>query len=96
MEENQKKSNNEAQKLSYEQLKAYADQLREQAKKIFQENQILRQAVNSKDIDYAFKCLEHADLFSKKFIKDIVSRLEELMSPDKVTEEKTTNKEEKE
>lgn len=71
------------QKLSYEQLKAYTDQIREQAKRVFEENKILKQMVNSKDIEYAFRCLDHADLFSKDFIKAVVNRIEELMNPEK-------------
>lgn len=83
-------------KLSYEQLKAYADQLREQAKRIFQENQVLKQAVNSRDIEYAFRCLDHAELFSKEFIQAVVKRLEELMNPERPINKEETNIEEKE
>lgn len=82
-ETNNKSSVQEAPKLSYEQLKAYTDQLREQAKRVFQENQMLKQAINSRDIDYAFKCLDHVDLFSSDFIKQVVDRLEELLTPER-------------
>lgn len=88
MEEKEKKT----QELSYEQLKAYVIQMETQAKKIYQENINLRQALNSKDIEYAFRCLDHADMFSKEFITIVVNRLEELLNPGKEEE----NKEEEE
>lgn len=83
MEENKQTENQKPLKLSYEQLKAYADQIREQAKRAIQENQVLKQALSSRDIEYAFRCLDHADLFSKEFIKAVVRRIEELMNPEK-------------
>lgn len=76
-------------KLSYEQLKAYTDQLRENAKRVYQENQALKQAMNSRDIEYAFKCLDHADLFTKDFIQAVVNRLEELLNPERPINEET-------
>lgn len=82
MEEKEKKS----QELSYEQLKAYVIQMETQAKKIYQENVNLRQAINSQDIEYAFRCLDHADKFSKDFIRVIVNRLEELLNPEREPE----------
>ena len=97
MEEKNNKNNNiqESPKLSYEQLKSYVDQLREQAKRVFQENQVLKQAISSKDIEYAFRCLDHASLFSKEFIQAVVKRLEELMNPDRPVNGEETNTEEK-
>ncbi len=83
MEGNKQTENQKPLKLSYEQLKAYADQIREQAKRAIQENQVLKQALSSRDIEYAFRCLDHADLFSKEFIKAVVKRIEELMNPEK-------------
>lgn len=90
---NNKSDVQESQRLSYEQLRAYVDQLREQAKRIFQENQVLKQAVSSKDMEYAFRCLDHAELFSKKFIQAVVNRLEELMNPDRPVNKEETNSE---
>ena len=89
---NNKDGVQESPKLSYEQLRAYADQLREQAKRVFQE----KQAVNSRDIEYAFRCLDHAELFSKEFIQAVVKRLEELMNPEIPVNKEETNTEEKE
>lgn len=78
-------------KLTYEQLEAYAAQTTEQAKKVFHENQILRKALyeqSLKEVEIAIKCLDHTDKFSPKFIKDVVNRIEEIMTPQKETEEK--------
>lgn len=71
-------------KLSYEQLEAYAAQTTEQAKKVFQENQILKKALyeNSlREVELAIKCLNHTDKFSKDFIEVIIKRIEEVMTP---------------
>ena len=89
----EKSKENSAEKLSYEQLKAYTEQTVAQAKKLYQENIELRRIVNAKDIEYAFKCLEHAKLFSEGFIKAVVARLEELLTPEQ-NQEEDNNKEE--
>lgn len=75
-------------KVSYEQLKAYAEQAVEQAKKLYQENQMLRQALNRANVDFslkqmelAIKCLDHVDLFTPDFIKSITGRIEEVLTP---------------
>lgn len=81
-----------AHKLTYEQLEAYAAQTAEQAKKIFQENQMLKKALyeNSlKEVEIAIRCLDHADKFSPEFIKSVVERIEEIMNPQKETKEET-------
>lgn len=91
MEEKKIKGN---QKLSYEQLEAYAAQTTEQAKRILQENQVLKKALyeqSLKEIELALKCLDHSDKFSKEFIDKVVSKIEELMTPKESTE---TSKEE--
>ena len=80
--------------LSYEQLKAYVLQMEAQAKKVYQENMTLKQIINSKDIDYAFKCLEHKELFSKPFINNLVERLEEILDPDNTEKVEQESKEE--
>ena len=91
MEEKKGKGN----KLTYEQLEAYAQQTVEQAKKVFQENQMLKQALNRanlensfREIECALKCLDHADMFSTEFIQTIVQRLEEVLSPAKEESQK--------
>lgn len=77
-----------SQKLTYEQLEAYANQTTMQAQKIFQENQALKQSleeirrnVSLKEIELAIKCLDHANLFSETFITKITSKLEEILTP---------------
>ena len=71
----------EEKKIDYNQLKAYADNISQQATKIFKENQMLKATLNSRDIEFAFKALEFKDLFSKEFIKKTVDKLEELLTP---------------
>ena len=87
------------QKLSYEQLEAYAAQTTEQAKKIYQENQMLKRALyeqSLREIEIALKCLDHKEMFSKEFIDASVQRIEELMNPKKEeSEEEGDSKEEK-
>ena len=88
------------QKLSYEQLEAYSAQTTEQAKKIYQENQMLKRALyeqSLKEIEIALKCLDHKEMFSKEFIEASVKRIEELMNPrtEKPEEEEGDSKEEK-
>ena len=87
------------QKLSYEQLEAYAAQTTEQAKKIYQENQMLKRALyeqSLREIEIALKCLDHKEMFSKEFIDASVKRIEELMNPKKEeSKEEGDSKEEK-
>lgn len=75
-------------KLTYEQLEAYANQTTVQAKRIYQENKALVQEnmalknqANYTEISLAFKVLDHKDVFSKEFVKKVVDRLEEVLSP---------------
>lgn len=89
MAQQEKKS----QKLSYEQLEAYASQMETQARKIYEENRLMKQALNSKDMEYAFRVLDHAELFSKDFIKVVVKRLEELLNPERNSEVETKEEE---
>lgn len=86
----EKKEGTTQQKLTYEQLEAYAAQLTEQAKKIFQRNQVLEKAFyeNSlKEVEIALKCLDHADKFSPEFIKNVTERIELVMNPNKEAKE---------
>lgn len=93
--EEKKKTKGNSPKLTYEQLEAYAAQTTEQAKRVFQENQMLKKALyeNSlREVEIAIRCLDHADKFSPAFIKSIIDRIEEIMNPQK--EETSDNKEE--
>lgn len=94
----EKKTNTEkgapqnAPKLTYEQLEAYAAQTTDQAKKIFHENQMLKKALyeqSLKEVELAIRCLDHADKFSPEFIKSVVGRIEEIMNPQGGTKEET-------
>jgi hypothetical protein len=75
-------------KISYEELEAYAAQTVEQAKRVHQENVMLKEALdratyanNIKEIELALKCLDHAEMFSTEFIDSVVSKIEELLTP---------------
>ena len=90
-------------KLTYEQLEAYAQQTTEQAKRIYQENQMLKQALTEanisnsfKEIECVLKCLDHVELFSPKFIASVIERLEEILSPDRKGDTESTESTEKE
>lgn len=94
-EKNAKTAPSGAEKLTYEQLEAYAAQTTEQAKRVFHENQMLRKALyehSLREVEIALRCLDHADKFSPDFIKSVVGRIEEIMNPQKGAEE--PNKEE--
>lgn len=89
---------NEKEKLTYEQLEAYAEQTVANAKRIYKENEILVKEVenlknqrNYTEISLAFKALDHKDCFSKEFIDKITKRLEEVLTPmdDEPQEEET-------
>lgn len=86
----EKKEGTTQQKLTYEQLKAYAAQLTEQANKIYKRNQELERALyqNSlREVEIALKCLDHADKFSPEFIKSVTERIELVMNPNKEAKE---------
>jgi predicted transcriptional regulator len=86
----EKKESTTQTKLTYEQLKAYASQLAEQAKKVYQRNQELERALyqNSlREVEIALKCLDHADKFSPEFIKSVTERIELVMNPNKEVKE---------
>lgn len=84
----------EGQKLTYEQLTVYAQQVSDQAKKVWEENQMLKKALNEalmnnslKEIELVLKCLDHAEMFSVEFIGAVVKRLEEVLTPQEQKEE---------
>lgn len=88
----EKKEGTTQQKFTYEQLKAYASQLTEQANKIYKRNQELERALyqNSlREVEIALKCLDHADKFSPEFIKNVTERIELVMNPNKEAKEET-------
>lgn len=100
MEDNKKKqeASKEEQPITYEQLKAYADQTALRAQKIFQENQALKQALQQermnntfREVELVLKCLDHAEMFSPEFINAVTTRLEEVLTP--IKEENEEKKE---
>lgn len=100
LKERTEKKETSSQKLTYEQLEAYANQTTMQAQKIYQENQALRQSleevrrnVSLKEIELTIKCLDHAGLFSDTFITNITSKLEEILTPAEESEQPTSKEE---
>lgn len=93
--------NKQHQKLSYEQLEAYANQTTIQANRIIKENKELveeikhlRNQTNFAEINMAFKVLEFRDCFDPSFVDKVVKRLQEVLTPE--TEESQEEPEKKE
>lgn len=75
-------------KLTYEQLEAYANQTVANAQRIYKENKLLLKEIenlknqrNYTEISLAFKALDHKECFSAEFIEKISKRLEEVLTP---------------
>ena len=103
MEEKKEKTNEQPKpaKLTYEQLEEAARQISQQAEAIFKENQQLKAALQQasvanlyRELDFRFKVLENADMFSSKFLDMCIKNIEETMTPK--PEEKEENGEEEE
>lgn len=95
------KSTERPAKLTYEQLEEAARQISQQAEAIFKENQQLKNALQQasvanlyRELDFRFKVLENADMFSTKFLDMCIRNIEETMTPK--PEEKEENGEEEE
>ena len=95
MEENKTQSNvveateSKKEKLTYEQVTAYAQQLTEKCKAVIQENNVLKQQLTEvmhnqgiAEAGLAIRCIELSDKFSPEFIAKITKRVEEFLSPD--------------
>lgn len=95
MEENKTQSNvveateSKKEKLTYEQVTAYAQQLTEKCKAVIQENSVLKQQLTEvmhnqgiAEAGLAIRCIELSDKFSPEFIAKITKRVEEFLSPD--------------
>lgn len=74
--------------MTYDQLKAYADYTVAQANRLATEHEKLKTAYKNlliekgmSELGLALKCLDHAKYFSEGFIKNLVSRIEEALSP---------------
>lgn len=93
---------NQQQKLSYEQLEAYANQTTIQANRIIKENKELveeikrlRNQTNFAEISMAFKVLEFKDCFDPTFVSKVINRLQEVLTPEEESKkpEEPENKE---
>lgn len=105
MEEKKEKTNvqetKKPAKLTYEQLEEAARQISQQAEAIFKENQQLKAALQQasvsnlyRELDFRFKVLENADMFSTKFLDMCIRNIEDTMTPK--PEEKEEDGEEEE
>lgn len=81
----------QSKKLTYEELKAYAMQIESRAKQLFMENKMLKQMAEDRYFDYAFKCIENKEVFSKDFIKLMTSRIETSLKGEEEAEEENAN-----
>ena len=75
-------------KLTYEQLEAAANQISEQAKNLYMENQNLKKTVERltmndvfAQLDLRFKVLNYKDLFPQEFIERIIGEIVDTMTP---------------
>lgn len=91
MEDNKKEEKKE---LTPEQLKAYAAQAIEKAKKVMEENNGLQNTVsaltmrlNAREIDWAFKVIELKESFDPEFVAKVTKRLQEILEPSQEEEE---------
>ena len=98
----EKKETKKQEKLSYEQLEAYAQQVTMKAQEVYKENQNLKKTLaqmsmdfNLREIDCVIKCLDHADLFSTEFLDKVVKRLEEVLIPREEEKEEKGDTEDK-
>lgn len=80
---------NQTQKLTYEQLEAYANQTTIQAnrmikerKELVEEIKRLRDQTNFAEISMAFKVLEFRDCFDPTFVSKVINRLQEVLTPE--------------
>lgn len=76
-------------KLTYEQVTAYAQQITDKCRAFAQENGVLKQQLAElmhnqgiAEAGLAIKCIEMSDKFSSEFIAKITKRVEEFLSPD--------------
>lgn len=100
MEENKTQSNvveateSKKEKLTYEQVTAYAQQVTDKCRAFAQENSMLKQQLAEvmhnqgiAEAGLAIRCIELSDKFSPEFIAKITKRVEEFLTPE-IPEEK--------
>lgn len=83
----EEKKNQQAKKLSYEELNKAASDLYVQYQKLVGEHQKALQALKDRDFDYTsffiqmlFKAIEHAEMYSSEFIKWAVENVESILT----------------
>ena len=84
-------------KLTYEQLEAAANQISEQARALYNENQNLRKTINKltlndvfAQLELRFKVLNYSSFFPSEFIDRIMNEIVDTMTP-RNQEENTDN-----
>lgn len=89
----------EKKKLSYEELQAYANNMTQQAEAMSNEIVKLRGICANlnkeafyRELHFAFEVIKNADKFSKDFVKGIIEKIEQTMTPTEEQEE-SDNKE---
>lgn len=86
----------EQQKMSYEQLQQVAHQLSEQTRQLYEQLQKSNLTNVFKRLDYLFKVVENAHMFSEDFVKQCTEEIVDIITlPDpkesEQTEESTDN-----
>lgn len=79
-------TDNQSKKLTYEELEQKCVEIMNQNRYITTQAQKMQEALAYRRIDYLFKVLDKADLFSTTFVNDIVKEIEDTLTT--VQEEK--------
>lgn len=96
MEENKKTTEKKAnRKLSYEELQTAAQQISAQLDAVARENNQLRIALQKAqlgnlytELEFKFKVVQNAEMFSTEFVEKCISSIEEIMTPEPEEEQK--------
>jgi hypothetical protein len=96
MEENKNKKEKVNHKLSYDELETAAKQISAQLDALARENNQLRIALQKAqlgnlytELEFKFKVVQNAEMFSSEFVERCIKNIEEIMTPEpEETEEK--------
>ena len=96
MEENKNKKEKVNHKLSYDELETAAKQISAQLDALARENNQLRIALQKAqlgnlytELEFKFKVVQNAEMFSTEFVERCIKNIEEIMTPEpEETEEK--------
>jgi hypothetical protein len=96
MEENKNKKERVNKKLSYDELETAAKQISAQLDALARENNQLRIALQKAqlgnlytELEFKFKVVQNAEMFSSEFVERCIKNIEEIMTPEpEETEEK--------